>query len=1080
MVPTTERSRQVRLHLTVLGTFRATRNGEAFAQLHQGRLRALITFLLLHRQEPVPRQHAAFALWPETSDKQARTNLRTLLVRLRQALGESSHLLHATRQTLQIRRDAALSADLSDFDQALERAAAATADDDKARSLIQAVTLYGGDLLPDCYDEWIVQARESYRTRYLAALEELIQIHERARRYDRAIEYAEAFLRTDPLHEALYRQLMRLHALNDDRGSALRTYHRCVKILRRELDVEPATKTSEAYEALVRHEPVITGTTEAVAVRSPMVGREREWVQLVDGWRRVGAGNPALVIISGEAGIGKSRLAEELAAWASRQGSEVAVAQSYALGRGFAFDPVVEWLRTDTLRTQWLSLDAVWLTELTRLMPELRTVRPDVPAPAPLGDDWQRHHQFEALARAVLVGDRPRLLIIDDLQWSGREMLDWLHYLLQFAGQFPLLVVTTVRTDEVAEDSAYAAFCLTLQRGGFLTELPLQPLSAAETAQLAAALRGSPLDAPSSAALHRETEGNPLFVVEMVRTRQSGDTGFAEEAALEHSLPPTAYARRLPPKIASVLRYRLAQLSPAARDIVQCAAVIGRQFHFADLLEACEQPEDIVVAAVDELWERQIIREQGIHAYDFSHDKLRAVAYAEISPAQRRRYHRRVAAALAERHEQDLDRVIGQIAAHYKLAGLKRAAIDSYERAAEGAARLYAHDDALFYFQQGLALLETSSAENGPADRKTAARLLERIGDIYAIVGRHEEARATYRTILTRTPAPPCRRRGDLLRKIGDSLYTQHQHDLALANYRAAEARLEDGAENPEPARRKAWIELQLSLLGLYYGTAANEELSNLIQALRPVVEAHGTPVQRAKFLEGVALDGMRRDRYTTSDATLADQRAALAAWRETKDQGGTANSQFSVGFCLLWRRELAGAEAALQAALTQATTIGHARVRLLCVTYLAVLERFRGDLAQTAHYAERTLALAEQTGIQFYIGMAKANLAWVATRHQHPAEAAWLCREALALMPPAYPFRWAALWPQFGLALSRNDRPGALECARQLLDPGQQRLPAELTRLLSVFLSETQPSSTALGESLHRVEALATRMGYL
>lgn len=1082
MVPRTERTPHVRLHLTVLGAFRATRNAEAFAQLHQGRLRALITFLLLHHKAPVSRQRVAFALWPDTSDKQARTNLRTLLARLRQALGEFEYLLQATRQTLHLRPDGALTADVTEFEQALDLAELASTRADRAQWLESAVAVYSGDLLPDCHDEWAIQAREELRTGYLNALEQLAHIHENARRYERAIQYARLFLRADPLDEAGYRRLMRLYALSGERGRALRTYERCVEIMRLELDVEPGAKTQQTYQTLLQHPQARQPYPQTHAGQAPLVGRELEWMQLVEVWRLANAGRPGLLLITGEAGIGKTRLAEELADWAARQGIDTASAQSYALGRDMAFAPVIQWLRSAALYPHWQTLDDVWLSELARLMPELLAARSDLPSPDAVNERWQHHHQSEAMARAVLAGGRPLLLIIDDLQWSGREMLDWLYHLLHSAAEFPLLILATVRTDEVSDDPAYAAFCLALQRSDLLSEVRLQALSAAETEQLAEALQGKPLGDSASVALYRESEGNPLFVVEMIRAHESGAAGFVPHEDTDRPASSPQASRPLPAKVAAVLQYRLAQLSVPTHGILQCAAVIGRQFTFDTLVEMCEQPEESVVAALDELWQRHIIRGQGTNAFDFSHDKLRAVTYAQLSPARRRWYHRRVAEVLNRQNADDPDAVSAQIATHYELAGLAHAAIDGYERAAQAAMRLHANDDAVFYLRCGLALLEVERGATPQAQtlQTQAMRLLDRLGDIYAVTGRHEEARAAYRAILTKSPLLSPLRQGTLLRKIGDCFYTQHRHDLALATYRTAEARLEGDSTNSDPAWRQAWLQLQLSLMGLHYGMAANDKLSQLVRKLRPIVMEHGTLVQWAEFLENVALDGMRRDRYQVSDATLADQQAALVAWRATNDQGGIANNQFSLGFCRLWRRELDAADTELQGALQRATAVGHARVRLLCITYVAVLERFRGDLEQTQLHAKQALELADEIGIQFYIGMAKANLAWAAARRRQTDAAEQLCREALGLMPAAYPFRWAAVWPLLGLSLQRKDGSTAIHCVQQLLDPDQQRMPPDLTRLLVTGFAAAELPANMVAEPLHQAAALAAKLGYL
>ena len=286
--------------------------------------------------------------------------------------------------------------------------------------------------------------------------------------------------------------------------------------------------------------------------------------------------------------------------------------------------------------------------------------------------------------------------MIDDLQWCDQETLEWLHYLLRFATQARLLIVGTVRPEEVAADHALLTLTRNLRQEGKFLEIQLGRLNAAETASLAAQVGGHKLDDEQSAVLYAETEGYPLFVVEMVRARK---TGVHATAGIDTPNPDT------PPKVQAVIQSRLAQLSPPAQALASLAATIGRAFTIAVLAQASDDGEDALVRALDELWQRRIIREQDEHAYDFSHDKIREAAQAALSPARRRLLHRRGAQALEQVHRAALDTVSGQIAVHYALAALPENAILFYQRAATVAQQVYAHAEATQHLNKGLALL---------------------------------------------------------------------------------------------------------------------------------------------------------------------------------------------------------------------------------------------------------------------------------------------------------------------------------------------------------------------------------------
>ena len=413
------------LRIQLLGQFSVTDATEAVASVNHARLQELLAYLLLHRNAPVSRQQLAFLFWPDSTEEQARTNLRNLWHRLRRTLPDADRFLAADELTMQWRGDASCWLDVAEFEDHLKQAGAAAGIDDQVLHLEQAVALYGGELLPGCYSDWLLAERDRLAQAYGRALEQLATLHEGRRDYRQAIGHAQALLRHDPLHEPAYAQLMRLHALNDDRAAALHTYHTCVTILRRELDVEPSRPTREIYERLlnVKSQPVALPQFESAA---PLVGRETEWALLQRAWREA-TGGTRLVLISGEAGIGKTRLAEALVEWVGRQGIPALTARCYATEGELAYAPIVAWLRGHPRPP----LADPWLRELARLLPEILIERPDLPPPGPLTEAWQRLRLFEALAHALLTGHSALLLFLDDLQWCDRDTLDWLHYLLQ-------------------------------------------------------------------------------------------------------------------------------------------------------------------------------------------------------------------------------------------------------------------------------------------------------------------------------------------------------------------------------------------------------------------------------------------------------------------------------------------------------------------------------------------------------------------------------------------------------------------------------------------------------------------------
>jgi DNA-binding SARP family transcriptional activator/predicted ATPase len=711
----------LRLHL--FGDFSLVYGEEQVTSVNTPRLHSLLAYLALHHDAPQLRQRLAFLFWPDTGEAQARTNLRQLLHQLRHALPDADAFLYADASAVYWRSDAPFQLDVVEFEHALALADAAARADDQRAALEQATTLYRAHLLPNCYDDWIVPERERLHLRHQQALQRLIQLLEARRDYSAAIHHTQRLLRDDPINEAAYRDLMRLLMLNNDRAGALRVYQTCVTALRRELGVEPSQQTREAYERLLRLKPPGTPAPQRHARREaglPLIGRQCEWEQLRIAWRQASAGEPGVALIMGEAGIGKSRLAEELLAWANQQGVGMAKTRCYAAEGQLSLAPATDWLRSDTLRPYLTQLDTVWRVEVSRILPELLATQSELPPYEPMTELGQRQRFFEALARAVLASAQPLLLLIDDLQWCDQETIEWLHFLLRFDPQARLLVVGTIRADEAPPQHPLRALLLALRSTVDVTELTLQPLDAAETAKLAAHVTGRELDVESTMWLYRETEGNPLFVVETMRAGFERSASSVQGATFESDpsaetkaqglAPDRGEESKLPARVQAVIAGRLARLSASARELAELAATIGRSFTLDLLLEAGDGDEDHVAHALDELWQKRIVREQGANSYDFTHDKLREIAYVEISTPQRRRLHRRIAQALERTSAETPAATSGQIASHYERAGMTEQAIPHYQRAAVVAQRLYANEDAINLLSCGLALLEQAPA----------------------------------------------------------------------------------------------------------------------------------------------------------------------------------------------------------------------------------------------------------------------------------------------------------------------------------------------------------------------------------
>jgi DNA-binding SARP family transcriptional activator len=1070
------------LDIQLLGDFRLTHGdhdkgpgNRLLTTVNTTRMQSLLAYLLLHRDAPQRREYLAFTFWPDTDEAQALTNLRNLLHKLRQALPEPKRFLYADMQTVQWRLDAPFALDVAEFESLVHSTARV--------ELEQAVKLYRGDLLPSCYDDWIAPERERLHQAAVRACERLIGLLDEQRQYKAAIDCGQRLLQLDPLAETTYRTLMRLHAADNDRAGALRVYHACVATLRDELAVEPAPETHEFYQRLLSA-AAPSGREDATQNKPPLVGRQPEWKTLQDAWYSASSGKPACVILTGEAGIGKTRLAEELVAWTSRQGVAVGVARCYAAEGALAYAPVITWLRSPILRQRVLALEPVWATEAARLLPELSSERPGLAHSEAFGDANQRHRLFEALARAVLEPSKPLLLWIDDLQWCDRDTLEWLRFLLHFDPHARLLLLGTVRSEDANDNLPLTILLATLLGDGQLSEISLARMGVHETTSLALHLSEQALSLEQLANLYRETEGNPLFVVEMIRS------GLAARDLRLSGSDLTSTARPLPPRMYGVLHARLAQLSSSAHELVGLAAAIGREFTLAVLARASDQDEGGLVRSLDELCQRRIVVDaagQHSETYDFTHDKLREVAYNSLSAARRRLLHRRIAQALEAVYGQTPNPISAQIAAHYEQAGRLEQAIPYYQDAAESAQRVYANADAIRYYRSALALLE-GSASYPPA---VAASLSERLGDILHWTGQYDEGRALFQRALAILSDPDPISQARLHRKIGNTWREQYHYQEALHVYAAAERVL--GATPPsrqpetEAAWRQEWIQVSLEIIHIYYWLGKVDESDALRPRLQAAIEQHGTVGQRAVYSQSIAWLEFRRNRSVATPEVVALARAALRVQQAAGNPAGIPAAHFGVGFALLWSGDPHGAIEPIQTALRLAEQTGDITLRARCLTYLTVAYRQCEQMEEARQCTARGLEVAALAQMPEYTGTARANEAWMAWRAGDLSRTQELGHAALALwrqLPAGHasaPFQWLALWPLLASALHEAQLAWAVEHARTLLDPGQQRLPDPLiTNLEQAIHAWDEGESEAAQAQLQQAVSLAQQMRYL
>jgi DNA-binding SARP family transcriptional activator len=702
------------LELSLLGGFRLRSTAGPDLPVTRRKAQALLAYLALPAGRVHPRDKLAALLWPDTTDSQARQNLRQALAALRRGLGAAARALRTTDAVVVLDPDL-LAVDVARF----ERLVAET----RPAALEEAVVVYEGALLEGVavdsppFEEWLLAERERLRELALEALARLLAHHRQAGRLDAAMATALRLVALEPLHESVHRTLMRLYASDGRQDLALRQYQVCVDVLRRELGVEPEAETQRLYQDLLRQRPVAAADTSSPAraapgllsyvpvAATPLAGRAREMTRLREALDAARAGQGRAVAVLGEAGIGKSRLCAEITAEALARGVRALRGRCYESDRILAFAPWVDALRASRVSADAEALGRLgepWRAELARLLPEVG------PAPGGPGDAARLMDSLTRLFRTV-AETGPVVVLVEDIHWADEMSLRFLAFLVRRVERDPVLVVATARDDEAGELPILRDVLHDLAHEERLVRLRLTPLSRGETDALVALYARETASLPRLAQqIWSASEGQPFMAVETLRALADSDRDPAPET------PP------LPERIRDVITGRLDRVGPAAGELVGAAAVIGREFDFGLVQRVAGLAERDVALGLEELVRRRILRGAG-DRFVFVHDRIREIAYERLLRPRRTLLHRAAAAALEALGDHGREPQVAALGHHCFEGELWPQAAEHLRRAGELALARSAGREAVACFTR--ALDAAGRLEPGPGGMGAACDL---------------------------------------------------------------------------------------------------------------------------------------------------------------------------------------------------------------------------------------------------------------------------------------------------------------------------------------------------------------------
>src|SRR3989440_9526691 len=776
---------------------------------HQ-RVRSLLGCLLSSPRRKLGREQLMDAIWPELDVETAAGRLDRAVYSLRQLFEPersrlaASPLLLTEREVLVLADQSQVWIDADALERLLNQARNTDDPGEKKRLLEEASTLYGGDFLPEERKiEFTIVRREFLQRNWIGLLLELADLRA-VHNLNTAIDPLDRILAIDPTNEAAVQRLIKLLAQLERRGEALRVYKRLAAILQQEYHIAPLPETRSLYDAVrvgvqerkrdsivpANRDSGVTGNQDdykdaapALLIgrthQSPLVGRDQEFSLLqglllatehatkfkLPSQKKVPAlpldtrRSPQSVLLMGEVGIGKTRLAEEMAREARRRGWAVAWSRVYPQEVSIPYRLWAEVLRKAMNQATWQRQEVnkrpLIYQPLTALLPELDGLLTQVALPSSQSPEQEQLRLWEATCEllTVISEGSPLLIVLDDVQWADRSSCELFAYIARRMYSLPMVIIGTCRENELGSSHPLRLLLTDLQREHAVETVQLQPLS---DEQIGTIVSHVPyLTEPAVQYIQTRAAGNPFFAEELARTVGTSSTGGSSITPnhLSDIIPV------LPDTIAAALNLRLSRLSSACQRLLSKAAALGSSFEF-HLISAMEantpgSNEDTVLDLLEEAMQSGMLTEEGTGTritYQFWHPLLVTHLYENISAARRASFHRRAAEVLRQEYQGPEEEGAATITHHLVTGGAPSQQIAHYaELAGNRAYTLSAYPDAERYYRLVVEHLERSARQStgvNTDEQAYVASLLEFLGECTKLQGKYEEARHIYEQAL--------------------------------------------------------------------------------------------------------------------------------------------------------------------------------------------------------------------------------------------------------------------------------------------------------------------------------------------
>ena len=805
--------------------------------------------------------------------------------------------------------------------------------------------------------------------------------------------------------------------------------------------------------------------------RATLVDRDAEMRVLDGALRAAVSGHGSVVLLTAEPGLGKTRLVQEcrkrfiawvgagsgrLPLWLEGRCASYASAVPYSLYRQL----VASWVgvspdQPEALLRPALETALAHLMGNTNLLPPLARMMgaargAERQAQGRTGPEELQRMTFGAVRSVVsrFAAAGPTVLVLEDLHWADPTSLRLTLELAELAAGRPLLVLATARPDAGPEVAALAAREETRQ-------LELRPLSADAAAALASSLIGGQVAAPEVFATVLATaDGNPLFLEERLSSLLETRTLVREKGAwrLRRSDGP-----EVPQVLERLVRSRVDRLGPAAQEAIRAAAVLGAEFTAPLLAAVLDRQPAALAPILDELSASDLVhREQAVAAaqsYRFRHALLQEAIYLGLLRAERRDLHARAAAALAAASSDRLPEVAAVLGRHYAAAGNAEQAVRYLELAGDHATDAFANEEAIASFRAALAVTQRPADADAMAGRAMAAaavRLRTRLANVLWRTGRREEAKDEFRAALRLGDAVDPLLRAHLYTRLGRLELTSLDYEAATAAFDAAEALL--GDHPGDDATADQWLEMMIDgRADVHVMRFEPDRALEVLEAARPVLEAHGTPARRYVFDRLFTQQRLIRNRFRVDDADLTRLRSSIQMAEHTGEDKDLGYATHFLGWALWLRGDLPEARRELQRGHDMAERMGETFLRAVSLLWLTLTALRQHDTEEVRVLLPRAAAAVGNADTP--LAGVLACQAWLAWQDGCPDDVMRLADELvhaeLTTVGVAAAFQWVYIFPLIAARLSAGMVKEAVTAARQLLDPAQQALPGDLTAAL-------------------------------